>query len=60
LECGEVSQQDIDRIQEKVNTILNEEFVASKDYLPKKRDWLSTNWAGFKSPEQISRVRNTG
>ncbi|CAG7861840.1 unnamed protein product [Brassica rapa] len=60
LECGEISQQDIDRIQEKVNTILSEEFVASKDYLSKKRDWLSTNWAGFKSPEQISRVRNTG
>ncbi|RID54331.1 hypothetical protein BRARA_G01661 [Brassica rapa] len=36
LECGEISQQDIDRIQEKVNTILNEEFVASKDYLSKK------------------------
>ncbi|RID45120.1 hypothetical protein BRARA_I01869 [Brassica rapa] len=36
LECGEISQQDIDRIQEKVNTILSEEFVASKDYLSKK------------------------
>ncbi|KAM1263351.1 hypothetical protein ACFXTH_028365 [Malus domestica] len=26
----------------------------------KKRDWLASHWSGFKSPEQISRIRNTG
>ncbi|RVX13636.1 2-oxoglutarate dehydrogenase, mitochondrial [Vitis vinifera] len=60
LELGQATQEDIDRIQNKVNTILNEEFLASKDYVPNRRDWLSAYWAGFKSPEQISRVRNTG
>ena len=55
-----MTQEDINRIQEKVNTILNEEFMASKDYVPKRRDWLSAYWAGFKSPEQLSRIRNTG
>ncbi|KAG6578718.1 2-oxoglutarate dehydrogenase, mitochondrial-like [Cucurbita moschata] len=60
LELEQVTQEDIEKIQSKVNTILNEEFMASKDYLPKRRDWLSAYWAGFKSPEQLSRIRNTG
>ncbi|KAF2318683.1 hypothetical protein GH714_010040 [Hevea brasiliensis] len=60
LESGQVVEEDIQKIQEKVNSILNEEFLASKDYVPKRRDWLSSHWAGFKSPEQLSRIRNTG
>jgi 2-oxoglutarate dehydrogenase E1 component len=55
-----VTEEDIHRIQEKVLSILNEEFLASKDYVPKRRDWLASHWSGFKSPEQLSRVRNTG
>ncbi|CAK9137940.1 unnamed protein product [Ilex paraguariensis] len=60
LECGQATKEDIDRIHNKVNTILNEEFLASKDYVPQRRDWLSAFWLGFKSPEQLSRIRNTG
>lgn len=60
LESGCITKQNIDRINNKVNAILNEEFNSSKDYIPQRRDWLSAYWAGFKSPEQISRVRNTG
>lgn len=60
LETGELTQDDIDKIHKKVTSILNEEFQASKDYIPKRRDWLSAYWLGFKSPEQLSRVRNTG
>ncbi|KAL1323090.1 hypothetical protein HN51_068118 [Arachis hypogaea] len=60
LGTGEVTKEDIDRIHKKVTSILNEEFSASKDYIPKRRDWLSAYWLGFKSPEQISRIRNTG
>ncbi|CAM8929696.1 unnamed protein product [Rhodiola kirilowii] len=60
LETGETSKETIDKINNKVQSILNEEFLASKDYVPRKRDWLSAYWAGFKSPEQLSRVRNTG
>ncbi|GAU20243.1 hypothetical protein TSUD_353070 [Trifolium subterraneum] len=60
LETGELTQGDIDKIHTKVTSILNEEFQASKDYIPKRRDWLSAYWLGFKSPEQLSRVRNTG
>ena len=60
LETGEVTKEDFQRIHDKVNRILNEEFAKSKDYVPNKSDWLSAYWTGFKSPEQISRVRNTG
>jgi 2-oxoglutarate dehydrogenase E1 component len=60
LETGELTKDDIDKIHTKVTSILNEEFQASKDYIPKRRDWLSAYWLGFKSPEQLSRVRNTG
>lgn len=60
LETGELSKEDVDQIQKKVMTILNEEFDASKDYVPQRRDWLSAYWLGFKSPEQLSRIRNTG
>jgi 2-oxoglutarate dehydrogenase E1 component len=60
LGTGEVSKEDVQRIHDKVNRILNEEFAKSKDYVPNKRDWLAAYWTGFKSPEQISRVRNTG
>ncbi|KAF6159053.1 hypothetical protein GIB67_032670 [Kingdonia uniflora] len=38
LESGQITQEDINRIQNKVNSILNEEFMESKDYVPKRRD----------------------
>lgn len=60
MESGQVTKEDIDKIQKKVSSILNEEFEASKEYIPQKRDWLASHWTGFKSPEQISRIRNTG
>ncbi|KAH9603701.1 hypothetical protein KSS87_007452 [Heliosperma pusillum] len=60
LENGELSKEEIDEIQKKVMTILNEEFEASKSHVTNKRDWLSAYWLGFKSPEQLSRIRNTG
>ncbi|KAI4356119.1 hypothetical protein L6164_000166 [Bauhinia variegata] len=60
LESGEVTQEDIDNIHKKVTSILNEEFMVSKEYVPQRRDWLSAYWAGFKSPEQVARIQNTG
>ncbi|XP_078445546.1 uncharacterized protein LOC144714634 [Wolffia australiana] len=59
-ESGCIAKEEIERINQKVNLILNEEFNGSKDYVAKRRDWLSAYWTGFKSPEQISRIRNTG
>eukprot|EP00250_Pteridium_aquilinum_P034625 c7842_g1_i1 orf=180-3287(+) len=57
---GMMSKEEVDKLHEKVMSILNEEFNSSKDYVPKTRDWLAAYWAGFKGPEQLSRIRNTG
>ncbi|PAN29467.1 hypothetical protein PAHAL_5G228800 [Panicum hallii] len=60
LGTGEVSNEDVQKIHEKVNIFLDEEFAKSKDFVANKRDWLSASWTGFKPPEQISRVFDTG
>lgn len=60
IESGQLSKEEIDDLHNKVNSILNEEFVNSKEYVSNRRDWLAAYWAGFKSPEQLSRIRNTG
>lgn len=60
LESGEMTQDDIDMIHRNITSVLNEEFLASKEHIPKRTDWLSSHWSGFKSPEQLSRIRNTG
>lgn len=31
-----------------------------QDYKPSARDWLSSYWKGFMSPDQMARIRNTG
>ena len=36
------------------------EFENARDYKPEAKDWLSSYWAGFNSPNQIARIRNTG
>ncbi|KAI8539943.1 hypothetical protein RHMOL_Rhmol09G0222300 [Rhododendron molle] len=53
LESGQVTKEDIDKLHDKVNRILNEEYMASKDYVPKRRDWLSAFWAGYKVKPEI-------
>ena len=60
IENGLLSKDEIDKLKAKVMGILNEEFERSKDYVPHKRDWLSAFWAGFKGPEQLSKLRDTG
>lgn len=60
IEMGQLSKEEIDALHNKVSSILNEEFINSKEYVPNRRDWLAAYWTGFKSPEQLSRIRNTG
>ncbi|GJY95311.1 2-oxoglutarate dehydrogenase, mitochondrial-like protein [Tanacetum coccineum] len=40
LETGQATKEDIDRIQNKVTPILNDEFLVSKDYVTSKREWI--------------------
>lgn len=55
-----LSQEEVSDLQNNVFRILNEEFDKSKEYVPSTRDWLAAYWQGFKGPEQLSRIRNTG
>lgn len=57
---GSLTAEEVKAVHDKVTRILNEEFDNAKNYVPKARDWLSSHWAGFKSPDQLSRIRNTG
>jgi 2-oxoglutarate dehydrogenase E1 component len=57
---GTVSEDEIRETHNRVQAILQEEFDAAKDYKPVEDDWLSSVWAGFKTPAQRSRIRNTG
>lgn len=42
--CPLVLQDEIDAIYDKINSILDAEFEASKAYVPKEKDWLSSHW----------------
>ena len=57
---GVLTKKDFKDIDKRVENLLNEGYEAGKDYVPKERDWLASHWKAFKSPEQLSRIRNTG
>ncbi|KAI3434698.1 hypothetical protein D9Q98_002760 [Chlorella vulgaris] len=60
LKDGDISKEQIRAIADKVQQSLHDAFEGAKAYKPKKGDWLSSYWAGFMSPHQTSRIRNTG
>lgn len=60
LDEGVINEEDLRNIHNKIQSILQEEFDAGKDFVPKDTDWLSSVWSGFMSPAQLSRIRNTG
>ena len=63
--CGCLYQNRLFQLQAKeltdnVTHILQREFEGSKEYVPNAKDWLSSYWSGFMSPNQKARIRNTG
>ena len=57
---GTLTPGDVKLVHDSVLKTLEESFEDSKDYVPKPRDWLASHWAGFKGPDQLSRIRETG
>lgn len=57
---GSVSKDEIKAIHDNIQRLLNAEFDGAKEYKPSAKDWLASHWSGFKSPAQLSRIRNTG
>uniref|UniRef100_A0A7S2R3E7 2-oxoglutarate dehydrogenase, mitochondrial n=1 Tax=Eucampia antarctica TaxID=49252 RepID=A0A7S2R3E7_9STRA len=60
LESGDVTKEEIDEIKKFTLDSYEKDLETSKSYVPKKDDWLSSKWTGFKSPKQLSRIRPTG
>uniref|UniRef100_A0A7S0YTI5 2-oxoglutarate dehydrogenase, mitochondrial n=1 Tax=Polytomella parva TaxID=51329 RepID=A0A7S0YTI5_9CHLO len=60
ISSGVATQEEITKIHQSITEILNKDFEAAKSYKPQSKDWLSSYWSGFKSPLQLSRIRNTG
>ena len=57
---GTATTEELAEIRKSVTGVLDAEFEESKKAEIGKSDWLSSKWAGFKSPRQRSRVQETG
>eukprot|EP00898_Chlorokybus_atmophyticus_P002539 jgi/Chlat1/3286/Chrsp22S03535 len=60
IDSGEFTDAEVKAMDDRVRSILNEEFENSKTYTMKDVDWLASHWKGFRGPGQLSRIRNTG
>jgi 2-oxoglutarate dehydrogenase E1 component len=60
MEQGVLTKEEVEEIRDFVNGSYESDYEASKTYETKPDDWLSSNWKGFKSPKQMSRIRPTG
>lgn len=60
LREGTMTTDEIEEIKSFVMESYEKDLEASKTYEKCEDDWLSSKWAGFKSPTQMSRIRPTG
>jgi 2-oxoglutarate dehydrogenase E1 component len=60
IEDGTMTKKECQEIKNFVLQSYEKDFEASKTYVKKDDDWLSSRWAGFKGPSQLSRIRPTG
>eukprot|EP00956_Cyclotella_meneghiniana_P032424 scaffold89173_cov65-Cyclotella_meneghiniana.AAC.1 len=60
IDEGTMSKEEAQEIRDFTLQSYENDLIASKTYVPKPADWLSSNWAGFKGPGQHSRIRPTG
>jgi len=57
---GTMTTEEIEEIKSFVMESYEKDLEASKTYEKSEDDWLSSKWAGFKGPTQMSRIRPTG
>lgn len=60
LKEGTMTVEEIEEIKSFVMESYEKDLEASKNYEKSEDDWLSSKWAGFKGPSQMSRIRPTG
>merc|ERR1712161_6096 len=57
---GDATQEEIDEIKQFTQNSYEVDLKASKTLVPDESDWLASKWKGFKSPNQRSRIRDSG
>jgi 2-oxoglutarate dehydrogenase E1 component len=60
IDEGTLTKEECDEIRKFTLDSYEKDLEASKTYVKKETDWLSSRWAGFKGPSQLSRIRPTG
>jgi hypothetical protein len=60
IEEGTLSKEECQEIGDFTLESYEKDLEASKMYVEKETDWLSSRWTSFKGPSQISRIRRTG
>ena len=55
-----LTEKEAEEMREFVVKILDKELEDAPNHVPTTKEWLSTNWAGYKGPEMLSKIRNTG
>jgi 2-oxoglutarate dehydrogenase E1 component len=60
IDEGTMTKEECGEIRKFVTASYDYDFEASKTYVRKETDWLSSKWHGFKGPNQLSRIRPTG
>jgi 2-oxoglutarate dehydrogenase E1 component len=60
ISSGTATKEETETIDKFVLSTLEGDFEAAKSWVTPKNDWLSSKWAGFLGPNQLSRIRNTG
>lgn len=57
---GVLTKEELDGMLGKMEGILEGAYDAAKTFTPKVGDWLSSRWEGFKGPQQLARIKDTG
>eukprot|EP01113_Clastostelium_recurvatum_P005153 TRINITY_DN1229_c0_g1_i2.p1 TRINITY_DN1229_c0_g1~~TRINITY_DN1229_c0_g1_i2.p1 ORF type:complete len:1032 (+),score=379.58 TRINITY_DN1229_c0_g1_i2:101-3196(+) len=57
---GVLTHEDYQKMKADIQAILEREFKAGQEKKPQIKDWLESQWVGFKSPVQLPTIRNTG
>mmetsp|Transcript_9443 Transcript_9443/g.14516 ORF Transcript_9443/g.14516 Transcript_9443/m.14516 type:complete len:1074 (+) Transcript_9443:233-3454(+) len=57
---GTLTKEECEEIKAFTRESYEADLEASKTYVSKESDWLSSKWSGYKSPKQLSRIRPTG
>ena len=60
IDEGTMTKEECEEIKAFTLESYEKDLEASKNYEKKETDWLSSRWAGFKGPSQLSRIRDTG